>query len=197
MAEYIKNRKQAIIILHEIYGINDFIKDQCKQYDEAGFDVFCPNMFNNITFPYEKSSEAYDYFMREVGFERYVEINTMINQLKNKYEKVFMIGFSAGATIAWRCCENALCDGIISCYGSRIRDYIYINPVCPTFLIFAEYDSFDVNKVAAQLENKPNLEIVKLPAKHGFMDLYCLNYQNQQAANAANHIVNFLLKHAK
>lgn len=28
--------KKAIIILHKIYGINSFIKEQCKKYTEAG-----------------------------------------------------------------------------------------------------------------------------------------------------------------
>ncbi|EJL0886217.1 dienelactone hydrolase family protein, partial [Salmonella enterica] len=32
----------AIIVLHEIYGINDHIKRMCDIYHESGFDIFCP-----------------------------------------------------------------------------------------------------------------------------------------------------------
>lgn len=36
--------KKAIIVLHEIYGINNFISTQCLWYEHMGFDVLCPNM---------------------------------------------------------------------------------------------------------------------------------------------------------
>lgn len=136
-----KNKKQAIILLHEIYGVNDFIKKQCQKYQKMGFDIFCPNLLEHTPFLYEESDEAYNYFIQNVGFDKYTEINNLANSLKKQYNKIFLLGFSAGATIAWRCGENSLYSGIIACYGSRIRDYTDLNPVCPTLLLFAKEDS--------------------------------------------------------
>ncbi len=187
-----ENTKQAIIILHEIYGINEFIKAQCQKFIEAGYDVFCPNMINKLSFSYKEAIEAYDFFIKNIGFERYQEVSTLVNQLNNKYDDVFIIGFSAGATIAWRCCENSLCSGIVACYGSRIRDYTDLNPACPTLLLFAKEDSFDVHAVAGQLRNKQNLSIIEADARHGFLDCYSKYYDIRQSKFAEESIECFI-----
>ena len=118
MITKINNNKSAVIVLHEIYGINRFIQDVCFEYHMQELDVFCPDMLKRTPFLYFEASDAYKYFINEVGFGYYKKLEPLIERLKLKYDKVFMIGFSAGATIAWQCCENSNCDGIICCYGS-------------------------------------------------------------------------------
>ncbi len=73
-----------------------------------------------------------------------------------------------------------LCDGIICCYGSRIRDYMDVIPKCPTLLVFAKYDSFDVDSISYQLSRKQNIQIEILDANHGFIDIYSNNYSDIQ-----------------
>jgi dienelactone hydrolase len=188
----LKNSKQAIIVLHEIYGVNQFVKEQCQMFTEAGYDVFCPNIIDRASFSYEESIEAYDFFMKNVGLEVYKEISGFVNQLKDKYDNVFIIGFSVGATLAWRCCENSLCSGIVACYGSRIRDYTDINPSCPTLLILAEEDSFDVHAMVSQLQDKQQLSILEFDAKHGFLDPYSKHYNDKQSIRAKESITCFI-----
>ena len=181
MQKYKKNNEAAIIILHEIYGINRFMEEMCKYYRAADFDVFCPSMVKQRSFLYEDSSAAYKYFVKEVGFDSYQKIEAQIKCLKNSYKKVFVLGFSVGATMAWRCSETSLADGIICCYGSRIRDYLLVKPCCPVLLIFAGYDSFNVAEVIGKLKEKKNVEVFKLEAHHGFLDKYNENYDEKQA----------------
>ncbi|WP_312648319.1 dienelactone hydrolase family protein [Aminipila sp.] len=181
MIKYIKNSETAIIVLHEIYGRNDFIKDVCAEYFEEGFDVYCPNLLaTHKTFSYEETEEAYSYFINGSGFDVYSDILCLIQKLKEHYKKVIVLGFSIGATVAWRCCESAYCDGIIACYGSRIRDYLNLKPKCQMFLMFAEQDSFDVNSICEQLLQKPNLEIMRINAQHGFLDKYSKYYNPEK-----------------
>jgi len=190
-----ENSKRAIVVLHEIYGVNYFIKEQCQKLTEAGYDVFCPNMIDRSSFTYEESIEAYDFFMKNVGFEVYKEISGFVKELKDEYDNVFIIGFSVGATIAWRCCENSLCSGIVACYGSRIRDYTNINPICPTLLIFTKEDSFDVHAMVRQLEDKQHLSILKFDAEHGFLDPYSKHYNHKQSKRAEESITCFINEH--
>lgn len=187
-----KNKKSAIIVLHEIYGINKFIQKQCQKFEDMGYDVLCPNLLDKEHFSYEESAEAYDYFIKKVGFEAYKVINDLVNRLKEKYENVFIIGYSVGATIAWRCCENPFCSGIVACYGSRIRDYTDLNPVCPTLLLFADRDSFDVDMLLRQFHNRRNLTIIKMDAAHGFIDNYSKYYDIQKSKIAEESIRLFL-----
>lgn len=154
-------------------------------------------MLQRECFSYSEASEAYDYFRHQVGFEIYKEIEQLIERLKLQYEQVFVIGFSVGATVAWRCCENLKCDGIICCYGSRIRDYLTLQPCCPVLLLFAEQDSFAVDDVISQLHSKPNVEIHKLNAHHGFFDPYSEHFEAEQAEISKKYISDFLMKYAK
>lgn len=44
--------KQAIIIIHEIYGINQFIKNVCEKIRLAEYDIYCPNLIGKNNFAY-------------------------------------------------------------------------------------------------------------------------------------------------
>lgn len=180
--KYLNGNCTAIIILHEIYGVNDFVSGIGQRYHSEGFDVYCPNLYKtNTFFSYENSEEAYSTFINEIGFEAYEKINKLVNELKIIYQEVFIIGFSVGATIAWKCSENESCDGVIGCYGSRIRDYLTVTPQCPVLLTFAKQDSFDVSAVADELQNKKRVEIEILDGKHGFVDMFSHNYSASHA----------------
>jgi dienelactone hydrolase len=130
--------------------------------------------------------------MSTVGFEAYSMVNELINELKSSYETVVVIGFSVGATLAWRCSENASCDGVIGCYGSRIRDYLTVTPQCPVFLAFAKQDLFDVPAVVAQLKEKQEVKVEIMDAKHGFVDMYSKNFSDLQTQAFNQHRVKFL-----
>lgn len=185
-------KKNAIIVLHEIYGINDFIRKQCLWFEHMGFAILCPNMINRECFHYHDAANAYAYFMSTTGFDYYHEINRLITQLKTNHDKVFVVGYSVGATLAWLCCEHTDCDGIIACYGSRIRDYTQVNPICPVLLLAAKEQSFDINEVIRKLQKKANLEIIKFDADHGFLDAYSTHYNEQLSKKAEENIVSFL-----
>lgn len=182
----------AMILLHEIYGIDEFIQDRQKGLQKAGYDVFCPNLIGRVAFSQTESRKAYNFFMKNVGFDSYKKIDILIDELKGKYDKVFVMGFSAGGTIAWRCCENTACHGIISCYGSRIRDYTNLDPACPTLLLFANKESFDVQGLAGRLEGKNNLSTLGFDAGHGFMNPYSKAYNQGEAERAEGFIHRFL-----
>lgn len=192
--EYIHNNKSAIIVLHEIYGVNKFIEDVCEQYHRIGFDVYSPNLLNKKSYSYEQAAEAYDNFKSEIGFHVYSQINTLVAILKEKYEKVFILGFSVGGTIAWRCSEYSMCDGVIACYGSRIRDYLEVKPSCQVLLIFADEDNYNVEIVMKQLIHIKGVNIKKMEAHHGFLDKYSKYYHREQAMKGFCYIEEFLEK---
>ena len=194
MLELKKGNESAIIVLHEIYGINSHIEEVCQKYSEIGYDVYCPNLLKlEKPFDYSQQDEAYNHFVGNIGFDVYREVNQLMQELRPDYKKIILLGFSIGATLAWRCAEKGLCDAIICCYGSRIRDYMDVMPKCPTLLIFAEKEkSFNVYECAKALSNKQNTDIKVLDAEHGFCDPFCSAY-NFEAASAANRLVNEFL----
>lgn len=187
----------VIIVVHEIYGINQHMRYICQTLSDKGFDVICPNLLKQET-PFEYSQEEFAYrnFMDNIGFTNASDvIKSVLMNIKDKYKKVYIVGFSVGATIAWLCSEEDCLDGIVGYYGSRIRKYIGIEPLCPTLLFFPEKEqSFNVDELISCFEEK-NIEIHKFNGQHGFSDPYSPNYNEKSAQEAFRRMFDFFLKH--
>jgi dienelactone hydrolase len=184
MLKEIEDRpKTAIVLLHEIYGINNHILSMHKKFKNEGYDVYCIDLLNNKTFDYEESENAYSYFMEKVGFDKAKQIVlNYINSIRNCYEKIFLIGYSVGATIAWLCSEeNELLNGVAGYYGSRIRDYIYIVPAVETLLLFPlKEKEFNIESLIEELKEKEKVRVFKFGGLHGFADSYSNYYDSKE-----------------
>lgn len=198
MLTYRNNSDTLIVVIHEIYGINDHIKGVCQSLADLGFDIVCPDLLDGKpAFDYVREEEAYRYFLNFVGFEPSEKrITFLLRQEKMDYKQIFLLGYSAGATIAWLCSGlDIKCDGVIGFYGSRIRDYMDSTPKYPALLIYpAEEKSFDPYELREGLSKEEKVEVHILDGKHGFADPYNINY-NETSAQEANRITkDFLAK---
>lgn len=62
--------------------------------------------------------------MKNIGFAYPSErIKHLIHEIRNEYNRIYVLGYSVGATTAWLCSEEK-CDGVIGYYGSRIKNKI-------------------------------------------------------------------------
>ena len=181
-----KKSDQLIIVVHEIYGINQHIVDFCELLSEQNFDVICPNLLDQETpFHYSQEEDAYRNFMNNVGFRNGLhKVKNILVANQDAYSKIFIIGFSVGATLAWLSSEEECIDGIVGYYGSRIRDYVNINPKCRALLFFPkEEKSFKVDEFVSKL-HKPNIDVHKCNGEHGFSDPYSIKYNEKSAQHA-------------
>ncbi|WP_423251795.1 dienelactone hydrolase family protein [Priestia megaterium] len=173
-----------------------FMKEKLSKLEA---DIICPNLLSkDAPYSYEEEGMAYQNFVQNIGIdEGSRQITNMLIQLKQEYEEVGVIGFSVGATISWLCSEKNLCDFVIGCYGSRIRDYINRSPACPTLLIFpTKEEAFDVDYLINSLKQKrePLLEIKKFYGFHGFMNPFSQTFNKESADQAFQTISDFLKK---
>ncbi|MBS4213977.1 dienelactone hydrolase family protein [Neobacillus rhizophilus] len=197
MLQILKNSSHLIIVIHEIYGINQHMENFCELLSKQDFDVICPNLIEREQpFTYSEEEIAYHHFMNNVGFSEAVhKIKNLLLEVKNNYEKIYLIGFSVGATVAWLCSEEDSLDGVVAYYGSRIRNYLQIVPQCPVVLFFPEEEqSFNVDQLISILDKK-NIEIHKFNGQHGFSDPYSAKFNKKSFQNALNEMLNFLKKH--
>ncbi|WP_396021049.1 dienelactone hydrolase family protein [Cytobacillus firmus] len=188
------NSNSLILVLHEIYGINQHIKSFCELLSKQGFDVICPNLSERESpFEYSQEEAAYRHFMDHVGFASAAQkIKGLLSDVKDEYEKKYIIGFSVGATVAWLCSEENGFDGIVGYYGSRIRDYLELTPQCPIMLFFPEEEqSFNVDELLLTLEKK-KIEVHKFTGKHGFSDPYSSRYDAKSEQEAFSKTMEFL-----
>jgi len=185
--------KRKIFILHEIYGVNDFIKMQAEAYSNANTTVECISLYSdNRIFPYEQEQEAYEYFINEVGFDSPLEkLTKIILEARKHYDEVLLIGFSVGATLAWRLSTLPL-QGVVCVYGSRIRQYLDVIPSCPTLVILPGHEkSFNVHELKETLNAFPSVLTRQYLGQHGFMDFNNPNYHNGSYLQSQTEISQF------
>lgn len=197
MLTYTPGSDTVIVVLHEIYGINKHIIRVCEKCAEYGIDVVAPNLLKGREpFGYDQETTAYDYFMTNVGFASSVnQVQEVLRCARTKYKKVYLLGYSVGATITWLCAETGLCDLGIGFYGSRIRDYLAVKPKCPVLLLFPEEEkTFDVNSLILQLRNVDLVQVKKLCGQHGFADQFSRNYHRKSSMHACKTIMGFVQK---
>lgn len=186
--------KKAIVLLHEIYGVNVHIEHYAKEFIALGYDVYCPNLLQlEQPFPYVEEQQAYAHFMNDIGFEKgFAQVQNLILELKDTYKEIHIVGFSIGATIAWLCSELTVVTSVVGYYGSRIRNYLDINPACPVLLIYGQSEqSFDVASLVEKLTDK-NIQVQTYEGHHGFTDPYSAHYNQQSSTQAFSHVKEFL-----
>lgn len=186
----------VVIVVHEIYGINAHITEVCDRLAEAKVDVLCPNLFGDrqLPFQYAEESHAYCRFMKEVGFGKaQKQIEELARSVRGRYRYCFILGYSVGATVAWLCSENAdFVNGVVGVYGSRIRDYLAVNPKCPVSLSFPRAEkSFDVAELILALSGKSNVNLAQAEALHGFADPWSPNYCARESEALWRRILEF------
>lgn len=184
----------VVILVHEIYGINQHIKSYCESLSKKNYDVICPDLLDKkIPYDYSQEEMAYRNFIEKVGFTKATKIiKDLVVVLKDDYKKIFIVGFSVGATVAWLCSELEYLNGIVGYYGSRIRNYVDIKPKCPTMLFFPEEEpSFSINELITTL-NKSNINVYKCTGKHGFNDPYSSKYNPESSQKSFNKTIDFL-----
>ncbi len=196
MLKYINNLDSAVVVLHEIYGINEHISNLCSHISNCNFDVYCPDLLNGIgSFDYSEEAIAYTNFYRNVGFDRAVgQVKVLLKQCRSKYKHVSVVGYSVGATIAWLCSKEInSCGGVVGFYGSRIRDYLEVRPKCPVLLFFpTEEISFNVGSLVEKLSSREEIQVKVLQGKHGFADPFSRYYVEESHKKSEAMMVKFI-----
>ncbi|ASR49289.1 hypothetical protein B4V02_22570 [Paenibacillus kribbensis] len=189
-----KKSDTVIVVLHEIYGINQHMQHMCKLLSDQGYDVICPDLLGRETpFDYSQEEAAYLNFMENVGFAHASsQIKSLLLSIRDRYKKICIVGFSIGATIAWLCSEEKGIDGIVGFYGSRIRNYLELTPQCPTLLFFPQEEpSFDVDELISTLDHHHNVSAYQCNGQHGFSDPYSSRYHVHSAQKTLNEMLEF------
>ncbi|MDF2988209.1 MAG: DeoR family transcriptional regulator [Eubacterium sp.] len=189
------NSATSVIVLHEIYGVNQHIINAAHKFRNAGYDSCCPDLLGlNRPFLYHEQQKAYKYFIDKIGFaEAALQVQALSAREKSKgYESVILCGYSIGATIAWLCSQDKNVAGVIGFYGSRIRDYLHITPQCPALLVFPTQEkAYDVQSFAGSIK-KDNVKVHVLEGSHGFADPFSSEYNPSSCFKTDLLVKNFM-----
>lgn len=193
MIKYAEGSDVAVIVIHEIYGLNAHIETVASRVGAAGYDVYCPDLLGGRCFSYAEENQAYLHFHTQVGFARArAEIDVLAALLRDRHKGVYLVGYSMGATVAWLCSQGDGYAGAAGYYGSRIRDYRDVQPACPILLFFPRSEpSFSVAELAAALQEKDGVTAYIYGGGHGFADQFSPCYEPEPAAAAFERLLAF------
>jgi carboxymethylenebutenolidase len=171
-------RKGGLVLIQEIFGVTEHIRELCDEYASDGYEVLSPALFDR-----EHPGFECDYTGAE--FERAVELarklhpfeqsladaQTCIDALKAK-GPVFITGYCYGGSVAWRMAQiSPDLAAASSYYGGHVpTQFADQAPLCATIAHFGRYDSgIPMEGVEALVaKDHPTAQIFVYDANHGF-----------------------------
>ena len=198
----------GIVLIQEIFGVNEHIRSVAEQYAADGYLVIAPDLF-------WRSGQRIELTYDEAGWKRAVElmnatdvgkaqtdIELAIDALKAQPGLdggIASIGYCFGGLLSYHTAANGLVDVAIAYYGGGIQNQLdrADEIEVPLLMHFGEQDSHipleAVEKIAERFENNDNVEIVVYPeAEHGFNCSHRDSYNQRAAAEAHGNTLIFL-----
>ena len=140
-------RRGGLVVIQEIFGVNEHIRDVCEDYAKDGYEVLSPALYDREAPGFETGytpddiQKAIKIARGEHPFDLSIkDTQTCIDALKGK-GAVFITGFCYGGTVTWA--AACKCDGLAAAsgyYGGQIAQMNDLQPKCPTILHFGQND---------------------------------------------------------
>ena len=192
----------AVIIIQEIFGVNNHIRQVVDQFARRGYVAVAPAVFDVI---HPGTELAYDEagiargkeLVEELGFNGALDgVRAAYDHLESDF-RVATVGFCWGGTVAFLC-NTRMGIRSVSYYGARTVPFLRERPKAPLMMHFGENDpSIPPEDIALHRESLPTAEIIVWPGVgHGFnCDQRPNDYNADVAAKAMDRTVGFLRKH--
>jgi len=171
-------RKCGVIVIQEIFGLSDHIKEMAERFGAAGYEAIAPSM-------YDRAERGFIVQPQDVaaGMARGIALATgngpdnAFNDMGGVFDvlkgagKVGITGYCYGGTMSWL--AAARLDGLAaaSCYyGGNIAQMVGLQPQCPTICHFGAKDAHiplvgAVDRIEAA---HPDVPVYVYDAGHGF-----------------------------
>jgi carboxymethylenebutenolidase len=171
-----------IIILQEIFGVTDQLKEVASNLAAHGFSVLIPQLFDrhapNTVIPFSEAERGRVIMASLNPDETFTDIQTVIAYAQKSNLPVFIVGFCWGGGLAFRSGQIARVSGTISFYGTRLAEYLSDDMISPALLHFGKLDPLTPpDLVSSVAERYPDIELYEYDCGHAFAnqhrDTYC------------------------
>ena len=141
----------GIVLLQEIFGINQYIRDVADYYAEEGYVVLAPDLFWRLQpgveldeSDFEKAFALYQKFDVPKAVEDIVATVAVLRAQPACKGKIGALGFCLGGKLAYLAAAEAGVDCTVGYYGVAIEQQLDLVPriKCPLVLQFAAEDKF-------------------------------------------------------
>ncbi len=171
-------RRGGVVLVQEIFGVTEHIRDMADEYAGDGYEVLAPALFDREHPGFEASYTGPD-FARAVELARELhpfdqslsDVQTCIDALRGR-GPVFVVGYCYGGSIAWAAATRL--DGVAaasSYYGSMVPRFAA--EAAPRVPVIAHFGRFDTGIPMEGVEevigkDHPLAKVFVYEAGHGF-----------------------------
>lgn len=209
VAPHVKERRPAIVVVQEWWGLNDHIKDIARRYAKQGYVAIAPDLYsrlgNRITTDANEAGRLMNTLQQADGLK---DLKATLQFLRAAPEvdpgKIGVTGFCMGGSYTLMLpCISADVKAAVPFYGQVPNPDIPLQQLtCPILYIYGEDDGWitkaDVQRLAGALKkyNKPG-EIKTYPgASHAFFnDTRKEVYKPAAAQDAWDRTLAFFRRH--
>ena len=190
-AEPAGERRGGLVLVQEIFGVTDHIRELCDEYAADGYEVLSPALFDREHPGFESDYSGPD-FERAVELARKLhpfelslaDAQSCIDALKAK-GPVFITGYCYGGSVAWAMAGRSGDLAAASCYYGSLVPTTFIDqvPGCATICHFGRFDGgIPMEGVDALIAKEhPTAQIFVYEAGHGFNSDRRKDYHEESA----------------
>jgi carboxymethylenebutenolidase len=179
----------AVVVLHEVFGVNADMRETCAELAEAGYIAICPELFwrqergvdLSVTAApdWQKGIQLYKAFDLDAGVRDAKATVDAARKLPDCSGKVAVTGYCLGGLLTFLTLVRGNVDAGVAWHGGRTEEFLGEagNIRAPLMMHLAEADEFIPMRAQQQIKealaNKPQVEIHSYPgcyhafARHG------------------------------
>jgi len=169
------NRRGGVVLIQEIFGLTQHIREQCDWFASEGYDVWAPAIFDReapglqLTYSSQDVATAVALVSKH-KIEQAVDDASICIEALTERGPVFVTGYCYGGSVSWAAaCRIPGLSGASCYYGSRIPDLAHEILKCPVALHFGEFDrEIPLERVLLIQAQRSDVEMWMYPAGHGF-----------------------------
>lgn len=195
--------KAAVVVIQEIFGVNDHIRTVCDRFTVQGYTAIAPAIFDRVEPNFQSGYSPEEVavarkFVANPDFDAFLRDTQAAIDAVKSIGPVGVIGFCLGGSIAFAAATRL--SGItaaIGYYGGAIARFADETPKVPTLLHYGEKDQgIPLSDVEAVRAKRPDVEIFVYPgAQHGFNCDQRASYDKPSADLARQRSLAFFAKH--
>jgi carboxymethylenebutenolidase len=199
----------AVVVLHEVFGVNADIRKTCDELAEQGFIAVAPDLFwrQESGVDLSVTSEAdwqhglrlYQAYDRDTGARDVKHTAEVVAKLPGCTGKVAVLGYCLGGLMTFLTAVRYGADAAVVYHGGDTEKYLgEVNGLdTPLLMHLAEEDEFISKPAQAEIKtalaNKPNATIYSYPGqRHAFARHNGTHYNAAAAALANGRTSEFL-----
>ena len=194
----------GVVVIQEVWGLNNFIRDVVDRYARHGFLAVAPAMFDRVEFGYESDNYGPEQFVIIGELMKKFDHGTALLDVAAAIEtarpggKVGMTGYCFGGAATWRAANKGMgLSAASGYYGGGIPNYVDLEPAIPLEMHYGDRDTgIPLEQVEALKARHPDVGIYVYEAGHGFCNNQRPSNFNEAAClKASGRTLDFFRKH--